>query len=91
MNIEQEHLNIIQINNEFFMGTNEAELNSSKDSAELTTKIAIDFADWIAEKWTPNDKLSNWDSNELNSDNEPKPLTDVTKGLFNIFIKDYEN
>lgn len=57
------------------------------NTAELTEDISIKFANWIAKNWTPSGREEEWDSNELNSNSEPKYLVDSTKNLFNLFLK----
>jgi len=61
----------------------------AEKSAEITTDVAIKFANYIAENWTPNGKEGCWDSNELNSRRESKYLVDSTEALFEIFINNH--
>jgi hypothetical protein len=48
-NLRDKILNTIQNNYETFKGTNEAELQSAEDVTEITTDIAIKFAEWLGE------------------------------------------
>jgi hypothetical protein len=61
--------------------------NHALKSAKITEQIAIEFADWIADNWSPNGRLGCWDSKELNSSRESKYLIDTTKELFEEFLK----
>jgi hypothetical protein len=63
--------------------------NLTEKLTEMTTDIAIKFADYIAENWNPNGRNGCWDSRELNSQREIKYLVDSTKALFEIFINNH--
>ena len=48
-------------------------------------QTSVEFANWIAEEWSPNGRKECWDSKELNSAHESKYLVDTTKELLQIW------
>ena len=67
------------------------EENHALKSTEITTDVAVKFAEWIAENWVPNGRKGCWDSRELNSSRRSKYLIDSTETLFEEFINNHFN
>jgi hypothetical protein len=93
--LEELHLDVIETNDikctDLTCSMTSSTHTYAVKSSEITTDVAVKFADYIAENWIPNGRKGCWDSRELNSQRESKYLADSTKALFEEFINNYYN
>jgi hypothetical protein len=62
------------------------QIKTENDLQEHSKKIAIGFADWIADNYVSNGRKGYWDSKELNDKFAPKHLVDTTEELYSLYL-----